>query len=29
MGAVLASDNSRYVTGGMVRVDGGRIRGMV
>ncbi len=29
MGAFLASDKAGYITGGMIRVDGGRIRGMV
>ena len=29
MGAFLASDQAGYITGSMVRVDGGRIRGMV
>ena len=29
MGAFLASDKAGYITGSMVRVDGGRIRGMV
>ncbi len=29
MGAFLASDQAGYITGSMIRVDGGRIRGMV
>jgi NAD(P)-dependent dehydrogenase (short-subunit alcohol dehydrogenase family) len=29
MGAFLASDKAGYITGSMIRVDGGRIRGMV
>ena len=29
MGAFLASDKAGYVTGSMVRVDGGRVRGML
>jgi 3-oxoacyl-[acyl-carrier protein] reductase len=29
MGAFLASDRGGYITGSMIRVDGGRIRGMV
>lgn len=29
MGAFLASDRGAYVTGSMIRVDGGRVRGMV
>ncbi len=29
MGAFLASDRAAYITGSMIRVDGGRIRGMV
>jgi 3-oxoacyl-[acyl-carrier protein] reductase len=29
MGAFLASDKGGYVTGSMIRVDGGRVRGMV
>jgi 3-oxoacyl-[acyl-carrier protein] reductase len=29
MGAFLASDKAGYITGNMIRVDGGRIRGMV
>jgi len=29
MGAFLARDKAGYITGSMIRVDGGRIRGMV
>jgi 3-oxoacyl-[acyl-carrier protein] reductase len=29
MGAFLASEKGAYITGSMIRVDGGRIRGMV
>jgi 3-oxoacyl-[acyl-carrier protein] reductase len=29
MGAFLASDKGAYITGSMIRVDGGRVRGMV
>ena len=29
MGAFLASEKGGYVTGSMIRVDGGRVRGMV
>ena len=29
MGAFLASDKAGYITGSMVRVDGGRVRGML
>ncbi len=29
MGAFLASDKGSYITGSMIRVDGGRVRGMV
>jgi 3-oxoacyl-[acyl-carrier protein] reductase len=29
MGAFLASDKAAYITGSMIRVDGGRVRGML
>jgi 3-oxoacyl-[acyl-carrier protein] reductase len=29
MGAFLAGDTGSYVTGSMIRIDGGRVRGMV
>jgi 3-oxoacyl-[acyl-carrier protein] reductase len=29
MGAFLASEQAGYITGSMIRVDGGRVRGMV